>query len=543
MFCTNCGAKIEDDASFCPECGTKVEGNQPEKTVPEKRTAKLSAPKGSKNGKLIAGVGALVIAGAAIVGTMIYNQPEKVVRRAFSNTWEAIQEEESGLAAYLGAGQLKEALKNGKTSHTLSVPLDEEELFGEPSASDTRVVFQLGTNKDEELALKASLESEGEDFLAGLLSLNQEEIAAACPQLYPSSFYVNYEQLKEELPDLLKTYLGVSTGNLETEELEPDFMWEQLKAATEESRTRLLDNMVVEKTGKEKKAKVYQVTLLEEDLKELIRDAGEEAVDLASPYLKMSGASMVKGALSAAVDRAADSIDDDLVVDVHVGSKNRIVKLEGEYRLVILGSRIEGDYAIDMQGEKNLLDDMVVRLTCGMSGGFSGNEEMEVELSRKLTEDKDKLEDCIEIAFPMSSSFEERISVIGHLDKKSGDWNVESEWTEINTRNELSVAWRLDGQLIDVNKGKSFTVELGEIGFRGEFEDDYMSNNLLSGTRYTFQAGDSVDTSMIFDSVEKVNVLDLTPADLEEIAEEMEDAWEQVGEEAYKKIFGKEWQA
>ena len=30
VFCTNCGAKLADDAKFCTECGAKVESVPPE---------------------------------------------------------------------------------------------------------------------------------------------------------------------------------------------------------------------------------------------------------------------------------------------------------------------------------------------------------------------------------------------------------------------------------------------------------------------------------------------------------------------------------
>ena len=32
-FCTNCGAKLADDAKFCTECGTKVESMPSEPAV------------------------------------------------------------------------------------------------------------------------------------------------------------------------------------------------------------------------------------------------------------------------------------------------------------------------------------------------------------------------------------------------------------------------------------------------------------------------------------------------------------------------------
>ena len=47
MFCSNCGAKLDDDAKFCSECGQKIGGgsNESKKSVPVEEETELAHAK------------------------------------------------------------------------------------------------------------------------------------------------------------------------------------------------------------------------------------------------------------------------------------------------------------------------------------------------------------------------------------------------------------------------------------------------------------------------------------------------------------------
>ncbi len=89
-ICTGCGSKLEPNQAFCPKCGKKVVNDIPQNTL----LTVEQKPKKNKKRKIIIGVVAVCLIGAAILVLFLFLGGRKDFNEMFSNyagnTWCSI---------------------------------------------------------------------------------------------------------------------------------------------------------------------------------------------------------------------------------------------------------------------------------------------------------------------------------------------------------------------------------------------------------------------------------------------------------------------
>lgn len=545
MYCTNCGAEMPDDALFCTACGEKIDHEGEAAVGPEesgyngktkkwarKRKETSGAPKSPKKGIKIALIAAAGIAVCGLAaGAVLLNQPKAVIARGVKNTWKAMCTEESGVAEYLGLRQISRMVDTGKSRRKaeLSVSVGPQDM----GIGLADVGLSGWLEKDDKGKMLGRLSGTmGELEIAGLdFYHDNEKTVAGSPELYSKYFYVDHQELKEKLEDskvrkMLKDEFGIEwDGELEDERLD---LIAEYWDVSRENWIALMNNMGVEKIdkrtftvgGKDKACQGYELTIDRDDIRQVLEDMDDVMLNnsmLVNAAAEASWTSPedMKRQLKEISKRLLGALKNDLVLQVYVGPKGRIVCVEGDYTLNgdVITMSLGG--SLELTGKKNPLDTVYLEA----EGKVASMAAAKLTFSRELNDSGNMIKDKVNLGlsatgagmFNVSAKAEANAS----LNKEKGRWNAEASLTLPGVQGSASA----NGTVGDLAKGKQFVVTLDDasvgayglsmpfVGITASYGVEPLKEEIADPT----------------EDVKLVNVLKLTRDDLNEIGSEIGD--------------------
>lgn len=545
MYCTKCGAEMPDDALFCTACGEKIDhedeaANETAESGNKEKMGKWAwgrknasdsrkAPKKGIKIALIAAAGIAVCGLAA--GVVLLNQPKAVIARGVKNTWKAICTEESGVPEYLGLRQISRMVDTGKSRRKaeLAVSVGPQDM----GIGLADVGLRGWLEKDDKGRLLGRLNGTmGEMEIAGLDFYHDEEkTVAGSPELYSKYFYVDHQELMEKLEDskirkMLKDEYGIEwDGELEDERL--DLIAEYWDVSREDW-IALMKNMSVEKIdkrtftvgGKDKACQGYELTIDRDDIRQVLEDMDDVMLNNsmlvnAAAEAAWTSPEDMRSQLKETSKRLLGALKNDLVLQVYVGPKGRIVCVEGDYTLAgsVITMSLGG--SLELTGKKNPLDTVYLEAEGKVASLAAGK----LTFSRELNDSGNVIKDNVNLGlsatgagmFNVSAKAEANAS----LNKEKGRWNAEASLTLPGVQGSASA----NGTVGDLAKGKQFVVTLDDasvgayglsmpfVGITASYGVEPLKEEIVDPT----------------EDVKLVNVLKLTRDDLNEIGSEIGD--------------------
>lgn len=544
MYCTKCGAEMPDDALFCTACGEKADcgdecanaqeeggsGRKKGRRASNARSASGShkAPKKGVKIALAAAAGIAVCGLAA--GIVLWNQPKAVIARGVKNTWNAMCTEESGVSEYLGLKKIAHMVDTGKSRRKAEIAVSVGPQDLGIGLADLGVSGWL--EKDDKGRLLGRVNGTmGELEIAGVDFYHDEEkTAAGSPELYSKYFYVDHQELKDKLEDskfrkLLKEEYGIDwDGEWKAERL--DLMAEYWDVSKEDWAA-LMKNMDVAKIdkrtftigGKDKACQGYELTIDRDDIRQVLADLDDVMLSnsmlvKAAAEASWSSPEEMKRELKQISKKCLDSLKNDLVLQVYVGPKGRIVCVEGGYTMAgdVITLSLNG--SLELTGKKNPLDTVYLEA----EGKIASLAAAKLTVSRELNDGGNVIKDNFEAGFSATGAglvnVSAKATANASLNREKGRWNAEAGLTIPGVQGSASA----NGTVGDLVKGKQFVVTLDDasvgayglsmpfVGIKASYGVEPLKAEIVDPT------GD----------VKLVNVLKLNREDLYEIGSEIE---------------------
>lgn len=553
MYCTRCGAEMPDDALFCTACGEKMDqdtgaeevpaagresAEQVKKVIKTKtaRTTKTQTkaagnqPKAPKKGVKIAlaAVAGIAVCGLA-AGVVLWNQPKAVIARGVKNTWEAMCTEQSGVAEYLGLKQIARMVDTGgsRQKAELTVSVGSQDLG--IGLADVGVTGWL--EKDDKGRMLGRLngtfgtmEVTGLDFYH-----DAEKTAAGVPELYSKYFYVDHQELKDKLEDskfqkLMKEEFGIDVdGEMDAECLDLmaqywDLSREDWKALLKNMDITKIDKRTFTVGGKDKSCQGYELTIDRDDLRQVLEDLDDTMIG--NPLLiravceySWSSPEEVRRELKELSKQYLGALKNDLVLQVYVGPRGRIVCVEGGYTLNVEVITLSLDGSLELTGKKNPLD--VINLEA--EGKIASLAAAKLTVVRELNDGTNVIKDNFEAGFTATGAglvnVSAKLTAGASLNKEKGRWSADAGLTVPGLQGSASAS----GTVGDVKKGKQFIVTLDDASL-GAFGISVPMVSMKASYGVEPLKQEITDPT---EDVKLVNVLKLTRDDLDEIASEM----------------------
>ncbi|WP_320958312.1 zinc ribbon domain-containing protein [Enterocloster asparagiformis] len=543
MYCTKCGAEMPDDALFCTACGEKIDhedeaaSETTESGNKEKmgkrawnRTYASDSRKAPKKGMKIALIAAAGIAVCGLAaGVVLLNQPKAVIARGVKNTWKAICTEESGVPEYLGLRQISRMVDTGKSRRKAELAVSVGPQNMGIGLADVGLSGWL--EKDDKGRLLGRLSGTmGEMEMAGLDFYHDEEkTVAGSPELYSEYFYVDHQELKEKLEDskfraLLEEEFGIDwEGELDTERLDLlaeywDVSREDWKALIKNMDVAKIDKRTFTVGGKDKACQGYELTIDRDDIRQVLEDMDDVMLNNsmlvnAAAEAAWTSPEDMRRQLKEISKRLLGALKNDLVLQVYVGPKGRIVCVEGDYSLngEVISMSLNG--SLELTGKKNPLDTVYLEAEGKVASLAAGK----LTFSRELNDSGNMIKDNVNLGlsatgagmFNVSAKAEANAS----LNKEKGRWNAEASLTLPGVQGSASA----NGTVGDLAKGKQFVVTLDDasvgayglsmpfVGITASYGVEPLKEEIVDPT----------------EDVKLVNVLKLTRDDLNEIGSEI----------------------
>ena len=517
---TRCFARPAGKRSTTKAVGPEVSGyNGKTKKWARKWKETSGAPKSPKKGIKIALIAAAGIAVCGLAaGAVLLNQPKAVIARGVKNTWKAMCTEESGVAEHLGLRQISRMVDTGKSRRKaeLSVSVGPQDMgigLADVGLSGWLEKDDKGKMLGRVSGTMGELEIAGLDFYH-----DNEKTVAGSPELYSKYFYVDHQELKEKLEDskvrkMLKDEFGIEwDGELEDERLD---LIAEYWDVSRENWIALMKNMSVEKIdkrtftvgGKDKACQGYELTIDRDDIRQVLEDMDDVMLNNSMLVKAAAEASWtspedMKRQLKEISKRLLGALKNDLVLQVYVGPKGRIVCVEGDYSLngEVITMSLGG--SLELTGKKNPLDTVYLEA----EGKVASMAAAKLTFSRELNDSGNMIKDKVNLG----------LSATG-----AGMFNVSAK-AEANaslTLPGVQGSASANGTVGDLAKGKQFLVTLDDasvgayglsmpfVGITASYGVEPLKEEIVDPT----------------EDVKLVNVLKLTRDDLNEIGSEIGD--------------------
>ena len=547
---------------FDPETGEPLDRFDPETGRPISRMAAAGGHAAvlAGKGKVLLGVGAAVVAGAAVIGVTatagggLFKDKKDIVVDALAGIVETL--DEGYLEETFGIKELRELAKNGSVKMGGALTMDEIPGWITIPEINGSLAFSRDPGKNA-VQMDAAVGVGGMDFGDFVLYMDDSTIAAAAPKLMDFVLTLNYQddfinkmedsvfgrefRAEKEDSENVSRLLGHVNGTLTGKEEYFNLfdIYERYKETTKAVET-LKDAMEVESIdakkfkikGKEQKCKGYEVVIPNEALADLVKEAGkyitsdqqirDNELELLTDIFTLAYEASTFSSYDAARDYAERQVDwildgiksgsrqiedflddnmEDLEFTLYVDKKGNAAYLEFDSE-VFRSTEVYAEFHFE-GGEIPTRD---------MNGSVSleqGSMKMEMEVTKREKQEDSRWMSELELEFGSGS---ERMAVLltAQHDKKSGDFSVEGELEENGT---VATA-ELGGIVLDHKKGKSVDLELDTLEIKSPYIN-FDTDLALSLYMEPLSGGLSIPDGTEF------NVLEAGMADWESLGEEL----------------------
>lgn len=493
----------------------------------------------------------------AIVCTMVISgmvacgkDPKETVLDSFSTLTSSASAQ--GIIKELGAIETIEGMKEKSFKVGMELKLDETDL-PDLEMLETGSLFTeiLCDQKAKKSRLDFGVGYSGSDIVSGQLYIDDKQLAVAVPELMDKVFYVEYDNIINELKDsALLNMIGIPEDELSIIEESIDAIKEALEEVDvdeamsfltgfekeieqfkEEIEVEEIEADKFEINGKERKCAGYEVVITEDAMIDLVEaaieyyflsddakdfyESLEEQADEAGIYLEIDDIYYMIEELEEDKDEYLDSIDEyisDIEIEMYIYD-GEIVMLEAETTI----TDPEGSF-----GEDGF--EVGVELEC-TGGEYSvyDNYELAIKVMGmtmvKIEKESETDDDEYTVELKLSGAAIEEVTAGCEftIDKKDGDFEF-----VLGFGNEYETIEVTAEGILEVEKKKSVKVEFDELTFR--YTDIYWeeTNSItLSGECYI-----ECDIDVSMPKGDKFNLLTDKMSDLEGLIEDLQGVME-----------------